>query len=85
MFLMKFDPKLNTFADPFFRTVAHAFFGAVCGLVGGIVIGALIAVVARYGIDGYSEFSTVISVGAMSIGSVLGAILGGIVGIVRRD
>ncbi|MBI1907985.1 hypothetical protein HYS28_01030 [Candidatus Uhrbacteria bacterium] len=82
---MKFDMKLNTFADPFFRTVAHAFLGSVCGLVGGIVIGALIGVIARYGIEGYGEFGSFISIGSMSTGAVLGAIFGGIVGIVRKD
>lgn len=82
---MKFDMKLNTFSDPFFRTVAHSFLGAVCGLVGGIVIGAIIGTVARYGIEGYGEFAQLVSVGAMSTGAVLGAVLGGLVGIVRKD
>lgn len=82
---MKFDMKLTTFSDPFFRTVAHAFLGSLCGLVGGIVIGALIGVIARYGIQGYSEFGNIISMGSMSVGAVLGAIFGGVVGIVRKD
>lgn len=82
---MKFDMKLSTFSDPFYRMVAHGFLGAVCGLVGGIVVGAIMGLVARYGIDGYGEYGQIISVGAMTTGSVLGAIFGSIVGIVRKD
>ncbi len=84
---MKVSMKLNTFTDPFYRTVAHAFLGSVLGLVGGIVMGALMALVARYGISGYAAATQggLISLGAMSIGSVLGAIFGGVVGIVRKD
>ncbi len=83
---MKMDMKFNTFSDPFFRMIANSFLGALCGLVGGIVLGAVIALIAKYSVA--SEFgavATYVSVGAMSIGTVLGAVMGAIVGIVRKD
>jgi MFS family permease len=83
---MKLNMKLNTFSDPFYRTVAHAFLGSLFGLVGGIVLGAIMALIARYGDAGsYAGAVSYLSVGSMTVGTVLGAVLGGIVGIVRKD
>lgn len=84
---MKFsDMKLTTFSDPFYRMVIHAFLGSLCGLVGGIVLGAIMALIAKYGVAGYGDqLVSYVSIGAMSIGTVLGAIMGGVVGIVRKD
>ncbi|HCC83851.1 TPA: hypothetical protein DEP96_03300 [Candidatus Uhrbacteria bacterium] len=80
------DMKLCTFSDPFYRMVIHAFLGALCGLVGGIVLGAIMALIAKFGVSGYGDqLVSYVSVGAMSIGTILGAVFGAVVGIVRKD
>lgn len=71
--------------NPFVQMVAHAFAGAVLGLVAGLILGLIIQginslmVAADMG-DGPWQVAPFLG---MSFGSVIGALLGGLVGTKR--
>lgn len=70
-------------SDPFIRMTMYAFTGAALGLVGGLVLGFIIQFISSFLIsenlgDGPWQVAPFLGMG---FGSVIGAVLGGLVGI----
>lgn len=69
--------------NPFVQMTAHAFAGALLGLIGGLVLGLVIQGISNFMIptdlgDGPWQVAPFLGMG---FGSVIGALLGGLVGI----
>lgn len=69
--------------DPFIPVVHHGIGGAVYGLIAGLVLGLAIQAITMFllGPNGDLEIATIAPFFGMGLGSLVGAILGGLAGL----
>jgi hypothetical protein len=72
--------------DPFLRMAFYGILGAVIGVFAGFAIALLIQALDSLALRGhYSEFRDIIPFLGMGFGAVIGALLGGVVGLRRKE